>query len=189
MTERCNRNLCNVTALITVVLSSLILTAQSSRTKPSSVELRLAANEIVNGVPDAFSFVFVNLGDHEIRVPPVSPCVGPYSGTLILRVEFSPIQPQKSGKGGGCGGAGSHMPGILEQAKSWGRLQPGESLTMSYKRSELNVFEQAPGAYDFWGEYQPPKLTAEEVRLLEQAGMDFPRELLKSTHLRFHRRE
>jgi len=79
------------------------------------------------------------------------------------------------------------MPGILEQAKSWRSLQPGESLTKTYKRSELFVYEQDRGAYDFWAEYRPPALTAEDITALEQAGIDFPRQVLRSAHLRFHR--
>jgi len=173
------RNPYSITGLSVVLLLSLTLQAQSK------LELHLAAHQLINGVPDTFSFVFVNVGDHEVRIPPLSPCIGTYSGTLILKFEFSP--PQKTGVGGGCGGGLSEIPGILEQAKSWRRLQPGESLTKSYKRSELFVVEQAPGTYEFWAEYRPLQLTAEEMTLLEQAGIDFPRQVLRSSHLRFHR--
>ena len=186
MTGNCSRNRYSSTAVSAVLLLSLILQAQSSGTPQSNLELHLAAHQLINGVPDTFSFVFVNVSDHEVRVPPMSPCMGD-SGTLILKLEFSPSETAKNGKGGGCGGGASEMPGILEQAKSWRRLQPGESLTKSYKRAELFVFEQAPGAYEFWAEYRPPQLTAEEVSLLEQAGIDFPRQVLRSSHLRFHR--
>jgi hypothetical protein len=61
--------------------------------------------------------------------------------------------------------------------------------TATYKRTELFVFEQAPGDYDFWGEYEPPSLTAEEVATVQHAGIDFLRESLTSAHLRFKRPE
>jgi len=190
MAETCIRNLRNVGAVSVLVLLSLIVSGQISPTKQSNVELRLSAAQINHGVPDSIGFVFANIGDHEVRVAPVSPCIGRYSGTLNLRLEFSPSRPSaRTGKGGGCGGGVDHMPGILEQAKTWRKLRPGESFTVSYKREELFVSEQAPGAYEFWGEYRPPRLTTEEITALERAGIDFPREPLSSTHLRFNRPE
>jgi hypothetical protein len=182
-----NLRVCNLFAVLALVLASLIVSANDCAKKPSGVELQLRSGELTKGVPGTFSFVFVNNADHEVRIPPVSRCVGRYSGTVKLRVDFSPITPQTTGKGGGCGGGGSHPPGILEQAKSWKKLKPGESLTVSYKRTELFDFEEAPGAYEFWGEYQPPRLTTEEIAVLEHAGIAFPCEPLKSTHLRFIR--
>jgi len=188
MTESWKRNVCHVTFVNFLVLCSLIVSAQTSAGKQSSVELRIRPSHVTKGVPDTISFVFVNIGDHELRIPPVSPCIGGrFSGTLRLRLEISPVP--TTGKGGGCGGEGSHLLGILEQAKSWKRLKPGESLTVSYKRSELFVSEQAPGAYELWGEYQPPHVPAEDITALEHAGIDFPREPLSSTHLRFNRPE
>src|SRR6266581_8455784 len=189
MSESWKCNIRCVTAIGLLVLSSPIVSAQTSARKQSNVELRIRPSQLINGVPDTISFVFVNITDHEVSIPPVSPCIGRYSGIVSLRLEFSPVGPRTAGKGGGCGGAVSHLAGILEEVKSWKRLQPGESLTVSYQRSELFVFEEAPGAYEFWGQYQPPHLTAEEMTALEHAGIDSPREPLCSTHLRFNRLE
>src|SRR5262249_52491364 len=135
------------------------------------------------------SFVFENMGDHEVRVPPLSPCIGRFTGTLKLRLDFSSAGPRGSGEEGGvCGGlSGSPPPHILDQVKLWRILKPGQSLAVSYKRSELLVSEQAPGGYDFWGEYEPPRLTAEDIAALEHAGIEFLREPLTSAHLRFNR--
>lgn len=176
----------NLTVVLVLVLFPCVVSAQTPSAK-QSIELRLKPSEITNGVPERISFVFLNIGDQEVRIPSVSPCRASTSGVLILNLNFSPAVPQRSGKGGGCGGGVSHPPAILEQAKTWTRLKPGESLTLSYKRTELFVFEEAPGAYDFWGEYHPPKLTAEQVVALEGAGIDFAREPLTSVHLRFKR--
>jgi hypothetical protein len=170
-----------------LVLYSLALSAQTAAPGTSVVELRIRTSELVNGVPDTISFDFVNAGNREVRIPPVSPCLGRHSGTLALRLEFSSPGPRGAGKGGGCAGWLDHPPGILEEVKSWRRLKPGESFTVSYKRVELSVFEQAPGAYEFLGEYRPPKLTAEEVGLLQHAGIDFACEPLRTTPLRFNR--
>ena len=181
-----NLQVCNLFAALALVLSSLIGSAHDCARKLSDVDLLITPSGLTKGVPGTFSVVFVNNADHEVRIPPVSPCVGQYSGTVKLRVDFSPITPQTTGKGGGCGSGGSRPPGILEQAKSWKKLKPGESLTVSYKRTELFDFEEPPGAYEFWGEYQPPRLTTEEIAPLEHAGIAFLCEPLKSNHLRFN---
>jgi hypothetical protein len=174
-----------VPMLLTLCSSSV--SAQGRAKKPPDVELRIAPGELVQGVPGSISFVFLNTSDHEVRIPPVSPCVGRYSGTIKLRLEFSPATPPSPGKGGGCGAGLSHQPGILEQAKSWSKLKPDESFTVSYKRAELFVFEEAPGSYELWGEYFPPKLTAQELAVLEHADISFPCQTLRSAHLQFNR--
>lgn len=170
-----------------VVLYSLVLSAQTGAPAKAPIELHIKPGELINGVPDTFSFVFVNAGDRDVRIPLVSPCLGRHSGTVALRLEFSPVGPQGTGRGGGCAGWLDPPPGILEEVRSWKRLKPGESFAVSYKRFELSVFEQAPGAYEFWGEYQPPRLTTEEIGLLESAGIEFASEPLRSTPLRFNR--
>jgi hypothetical protein len=173
--------------IILLALYSLVVSAQTGAPKTPVIELSIRPSEVVNGVPDTISFIFVNAGDHEVRIPHVSPCLGRHSGTLALRLEFSPAGPRGAGRGGGCAGLIDHPPGILEEVKSWKRLKPGESFTVSYKRVELSVFEQAPGTYEFRGEYRPPELTADETGLLRRAGIDFASEPLRSTPLRFNR--
>jgi hypothetical protein len=71
--------------------------------------------------------------------------------------------------------------------KSWRRLGTGESFTTTYKRADLFALQQAPGDYDFWGEYQPPALSVEETNALEHAGIKILREPLTSAHLQFKR--
>lgn len=174
----------NVSTVCLVVVFCVVVPAQ---TRTANVQLQLRASEMVDGVPNSISFVFVNHGRYEVRVPPVSPCIGRYSGMLILRLRFLPAVSGASGGGGGCGGGLDHIPPILDQVKSWRRLGAGESLTATYKRSDLFVSQQAPGDYDFWGEYQPPTLSPEEMITLEHAGITVLQEPLTSAHLRFKR--
>src|SRR5581483_5525373 len=135
--------MCSITATLVIVLLPCIVSAQLSHAK-QSIELRLEPSQIINGVPEKFSFVFLNLSDHRVSIPVVSPCRAGTSGVLILNLNFSPALPNTSGRGGGCGGSNSHPPSILEQAKMWKTLEPGDSLTLTYRRSELFVFEEAP---------------------------------------------
>jgi hypothetical protein len=164
-----------------------MLPAQISTGK-SDLELRIVPSELVDGVPEAFTFVLVNIGGHDMRMPQPSQCMGA-NGTVSLHLDFTPLKPPLTGGGGGCGVGSSDAPGILDQAKSWKTLKPGESLAVSYKRAALFDRQNAPGVYEFWGEYQPPELSAEDITALQHAGIDFPRERLKSAHLRFKRPE
>jgi len=170
-----------------LLLFSLVLSAQTGAPSNVPIELRLRPGELINGVPDTFSFVLVNAGNHDVRIPNVSRCLSRHSGTVALRLELSPVSPTSTGQGGGCAQSVDPPRMILEDAKFWTTLKPGESFTVSYKRVELFVFEQVPGAYEFWGEYRPPKLTGEEIGLLQRAGIDFASETLRSAPLRFNR--
>ena len=101
-------------------------------------------------------------------------------------VKFTPLRPQSGG--GGCGGGLGDAPPILEQARSWKAVSPHGSYKISFKRSELFVTEE-PRVYEFWGEYYPPQLTAENALALQNANIRFPRESLISQRLRFTRPE
>jgi hypothetical protein len=153
------------------------------------VKLRLEGSELRDGVPERISFVFMNLSDQSLRIPPVSPCTGNDSGHLTLMVEFSSVRPQTSGSGGGCGSVATDLPSVLELAKNWKIIPPRGSFTVTYKRSELFDNQQAAGIYEFVGKYDPPSFTAGEVLMLENAGIKFPREALVSERLRFTKPE
>jgi len=174
---------------IALMLLASMLSGQQWSGAKSMIRLRIQAGGLRNGVPDRIAFVFVNRGDQELRMPAVSPCIrGRYNGTIKLILQFSPLRPQTSGVGGGCGVGQDHVP-ILEEAKSWKIVPPHGAFTISYTRSELFVNQEAPGVYLFSGEYDPPQLTAEDMRALEKANIVFPRESLVSEQLRFTRPE
>jgi hypothetical protein len=130
---------------------------QSSVPKPN-LELRITPGELEKGLPKSFTFVFMNVSDHKLRMPRPTQCSGG-NGTVSLRSRFKPLNP-RSVPGGGGGGCGSGLlagrPGVLEWAKSRKPLERGESLTVSYSRRDLFNFQEDAGAYEFWGEYLPP---------------------------------
>jgi hypothetical protein len=155
-----------------------------SGAKPS-LELRITAGEMENGLPKRFTFVFVNISDHALRMPSPPQC-GSSAGTVSLRSHFTPLSAQgvHSGGAGGCGSdSGWGRRGIVEWARSWPSLKLGESLAVSYSRRDLFNFQEDAGTYEFWGEYSPPRLTVDEVSDLVTAGFDFPRTILRSPHL------
>jgi hypothetical protein len=147
-----------------IVALLLVCASTASDGHAQAVKLRIEGSEPRGGVPERISFIFVNLSDQSLRMPPVSPCQGRYGGHLTLILEVSPTRPQTGGRGGGCGSGVSDAPSILE-------------------RSELSSYQQAAGTYEFWGRYDPPQLTTEQLLTLENAGINFPREALASEPL------
>ncbi len=112
------------------------------------------------------------------------------NGTVILRSKFKPVNVRRvpSSGAGGCGsGRLTGKIEVLEWAKSWEPLDPGASMSVTYSKRDLFNFEEDPGDYEFWGEYVPPKLTIEDVSVLERAGIRFPRVPLASKHVPFKR--
>ncbi len=153
----------------------------------ANLELRLESSDLKSGVPESFTFVFVNVGSHDIHVPQVGPCSGDY-GWLRLQLDYKCVV-DGQGFGGGCGGGMGDGPGILGFAKSWETLRPGESLRIKESRSAMFQNQECPGRYDFWAEYTPPHLSAADVKILTDAGVDFPRERLTSNHLTFVKKQ
>ena len=152
------------------------------------VELRILPGQLDRGLPKSFTFVFVNKSGHQLRIPRPTQCIGG-NGTVTLRSKFKPLDTRgvPSGGGGGCGGGLTGRMQVLEWAKSWQSLNPGASLSVGYSRQDLFNFQEDAGDYEFWGEYMPPKLTIEDVSVLERAGIRFPRVPLTSKHVRFKR--
>lgn len=169
------------------IATLLLIVAAACGGHAQTVKLRIEGSGLRDGVPERISFVFVNAGDQNLSIPPLSPCSGRYSGHLTLMLNFSPLQPQVSGKGGGCGGAVDHHLPILDQARAWKVVPPHSSFAVTYARSELFDYQQAAGVYLYSGRYDPPQLSAAEVLMLEGAGIIFPSEALVSEGLRFAR--
>lgn len=153
-------------------------------TKEPAMELRLVGSKVRNGLPEQFTFDFVNISDRELRMPRPSQCSGG-AGTVLLRSRFVPADRSRvpSGGGGGCGSGTETLNerDLLKWANSWCRLKPGESLAVTYSRQALFNFQEDEGSYDFWGEYVPPQLTAEQVRTLASEGFHLPPPLVSKT--------
>lgn len=186
------RSIVIVLAVLTAIAGTLSAQAPvSAHVAHGSIprlELRILPGQLDRGLPKSFTFVFVNRSGHQLRMPRPTHCIGG-NGTVTLRSKFKPLNTRgvPSGGGGGCGGGLTEKIQVLEWAKSWQSLDPGASLCVRYSRQDLFNFQEDAGDYEFWGEYVPPKLTTEDVSMLEGAGVHFPRVTLASTHLRFKR--
>ncbi len=160
-----------------------------SRNLKADVVLHLRGIEVSGGVPENFVFTFVNVGNRDVRLPPISPCRGRYTGLIRLKLRFSPLHMQSTlPPVVGCLSGSAHER-LIEQAKSWKLLRPGESLSLTFSRKQLFEFQNAPGEYEFWAEYDPPQISTEEESALQAADIEYPSRSLVSEHLRYKRPE
>jgi hypothetical protein len=174
-----------------VIASVGLGAAQAPSAKPTSnLELRLHAKAMQHGVPQAFTFLLVNRSDHNVRVPmPSVGCENAFAGALQLRLHFVPLKPvAPSGLGHGCACDTGNWPPILERVAAWQVLHAGESLSLGAGKSQLYYETDLSGSYEFWVEYAPPVITADDQQTLQQAGIDVPHGPLTSPYLKFERK-
>jgi len=81
-----------------MLLLTPCLLAQVGAQKPvPNLELRLLPGEMVNGVPQTFTFELINVSHHNVWVAdPAVQCDDSYDGSLSLRVKFTPLHPPGS---------------------------------------------------------------------------------------------
>jgi hypothetical protein len=156
--------------------------------KPSNLELRLHPKSIVNGVPQAFRFDLINNSGGDIRLPrPAIHCFFyPDSGTISWHVSFTPNSAiYSSGSGHGCGGGAYDVSPILAREKTWVILHPRQRLTVAAGKNLLFYDDKPPGTYEFWATYSPPRINADERKVLLGAVISFPQDETATPHIRF----
>jgi len=159
---------------------AIVCLAQSAVAQSQgALELRLQPGELRHGVPQAFTFILVNSGGHDVRVPPPAvECDDLLNGAIRLELTFLPLKPGPWGKGTGCSLGHAGAPAVLDRAKDWKLLHPGESLSFPATKKKLLYETRRAGTYEFRAEYFPPDLTAADKQALRDAGIDFPHEKL-----------
>jgi len=170
-----------------MLLLTPCLLAQVGAQKPvPNLELRLLPGEMVNGVPQTFTFELINVSHHNVWVAdPAVQCDDSYDGSLSLRVKFTPLHPPGSETGGGCAADRFNDPPILERAREWKLLPPGERIEKTAYFAELHYEVRQSGTYEFWAEYSPAYVQPADQQILRERGIDFPLEQLTTLHLAF----
>jgi len=116
---------------------------------------------------------FSNDSNHELRLPFVIYCCGTFPGTLHAELLERPDKKGHSNYGMGCTLCGSKAPSVLEQAKQWTVLRPGQSTNiMAQLNGMLPVDEE--GVYQFRLAYTRPGFTPDEWQQLKDAGIEVP---------------
>ncbi len=144
-----------------------------------NMELRLQADAVERRVPQGFTFLLVNRTDHDVRVPmPTVGCNDSFNGEINLKLVFTPLKPGQLGVGGGCACDTFDWPPIMDRIKSWRILRAAETISLKATRNQLHYDGQQPGKYEFWGTYSPPYIDPSSQKTLQEAGVDFPRQVL-----------
>ena len=160
------------------------------RSGSDALQLLLKPEDLQAGMPGSFTFLLVNRSDHDIRLPkPSAPCRNSVHGFINLVLRFTPAP---GGKGAEraiiCSVDAVRMGGgILRESDFWVVLHPGDSLPISVKRWAYTT-EESAGTYEFQAFYFPPMISAQEQGVLQKAGIDFPRRVLKSSSMMFERK-
>jgi hypothetical protein len=154
---------------------------------PREIELSLLPMDLVDGVPQGFTFVLTNVSSGDLRIPPpdIDCSNRTRHGAIRLQDSWTPLASQGLGLGTGvisCGGGGVYpVPQLtlLELTRNWTVLRPGESLRITADSNSLRhkpSSQSSPGTYTVSAMYIPPQLSSEAQRLLFQAGFVIPQQ-------------
>jgi hypothetical protein len=171
------------TPVLTVIV---LLNAVSARTSSGDLEFRIHPEDIVGGIPQAFTFVFVNHSHHDVRIPgPAIQGEDSLGGHIELQLRFTPLKPGPPGEGRGCAGDTFNPPSLMDRIKTWNVVHAGETLTFRADRQHLFYDDAQPGTYDFWASYYPPSVSRSDQNKLHDTGIDFANERLATGHVAF----
>jgi hypothetical protein len=177
-----------LSAIAVVFLLTSMAPAQSPSPNPkdNGLELRLQAEDLDKGVPDAFTFTLLNASDHDIRLPqPAIECEDPlWDGHFSLKVNFKPL-PGGKGSGRACTNDRIGSRPIMERVKDWKTLDRGESIAVRVSKKRLFFQNAEAGTYEFRAFYNPPVMTQSDRELLRQLGIIFPEKGLSTAPITF----
>lgn len=177
--------------LFTILVGSTGLLAQTQSGGPE-LSVILEPMEIVDGIPQAFSFHLINVGPKDLRIPePNIDCShSTADGSLWLSESWQPWVGNGLGKGSGfCdfGGSGLPSPLITDLVLRWHLLKRGDSLYIKATRAQLHYDTTRPGLYTFSATYFPPLLSRHDEQFLNQAGITVPRQRAASASIQYRK--
>jgi hypothetical protein len=163
-------------SLTPCALSQALNPQPASDDKPANLKLVLQPDDFRDDMPQAFTFVLLNITDHDLLVPvhPSLDCFDNYDGSFWLVIKFTPVTPEPPGMGWGCGGSKYQWPPVLDRVKEWKTIRPGESFRITAPKDKLHLDGSKPGTYEFWARYVPPAISPDDETILRHAGFDFP---------------
>ena len=152
----------------------------------------LEPEQMVDGVPQAWTFVLTNVSGHELRLPqPSIDCSNPTAtGSVWMNESWTLGDGTGLGKGGGaCDGGGTGLPPVpvVERARGWRVLRPGDHLYVKAERQSLHYGSATSGVYCFSAMCLPPSLSEEERQQLKAAGIAVPERRSESGSLTFRK--
>jgi hypothetical protein len=169
-----------------LLLTPLLMPLRDAQKAIPNLELRFVPGDMVNGIPQAFTFELINVTGHNVWVAdPGVQCINSYYGYFSLRLHFTPLHPPASETGGGCVVDRFGWPPILERVQEWKVLPPGEEIKKTVSLAAMHYEVKKAGTYEFWAEYSPPAAKPTDQQTLRERGIDFPLDPLTTSHLIF----
>lgn len=186
--------ICARLTLMPFLLTSVWAHGQPSGNKAAGeirLELKMeVATTNEDGSPQALRFTLANVGERAVMLPlPAIDCSGD-AGRIHVLSKVVSGSPDEGGVGHGCASwtEGGVRPILERIKKEWLHLEPGEFL--AFTGDGRSIIDKSNGnlEYEFWAEYEPPKLRDEERKEAISAGLLFPTEPVTSGHLTFYER-
>ena len=133
--------------MLLAIVPSVCVGQFISDSDEKKLTLQIEGEDLLGGVPEAFSFVLLNEGNRDIYVPnPEIRCEGrAYDGMILMAVSFKPYDPRDGSSGNGCTEENRPVLAIQERLKSWVVLHPGKSLTLKASREKLGYLDSIAG--------------------------------------------
>ena len=186
-------NICAWSMLALVCSTATWTPGQKPRTNvesPAKLALQMeVATTNDDGSPQALRFTLTNIGDHAVMLPfPSIGCIG--EGGRI-RLDAKVISGETTGGlGFGCGGSsGEGIESFVHKVRrSWLHLEPGEFLVFTGDRRSMLGKNEGMLTYEYWAEYEPPTLRADEKQQASAEGYLIPTVPIASQHLKFSER-
>lgn len=182
------RALRDATVAVSLLATALLTTGAQTRAQQriGHLEFRLQPERVERGVPQAFSFLLVNETDHDVRLPiPTVQCEDSFDGHIEIRLRFTPLNPRSPDEGRGCAHDREDWPPIMDRIKEWKTVHAGDALVLRADREHLFYDDSQPGTYEFWAVYSPPSIDAADQRKLQDSGVDFSHERLRTLRVAF----
>ncbi len=143
-----------------------------------------------DGSPQALRFTLTNAGNRDLEVPLPGVDCEMNRGSIHVGSKIIAGNPKGIGGGHGCGvGDSARSAGFIEEIKtSWYHLQPGEYLVFIGDARRMIDKTEGTLTYEYWAEYEPPRLTNAELRAAEAEGYLVPSAKAVSAHMTFSER-
>ncbi len=150
------------------------------------LKLTLEPIRLHGTLPVRFTVVLTNISNHDLHLPqPHLECGDVATGSIFLYARFLPGSSAPLKPHTGCIVDEFHVP-IPQRLRSWNVLPAGQSLRFDMDLTNAEPNAPAPGTYTIWAGYDPPAVSPDELKLVEQNGLAVPTSRLATVPLEYH---
>jgi hypothetical protein len=137
-------------------------------------ELRIRIPEMKPHANGVITAEFLNDSDHDIRLPTAVAFCRAAPGMIHAELLDRPDKNGRVGYGMGCSTCSGKTSPVLEQAKRWTVLKPGQSTDVAIHLNMMLPLQEE-GVYRFRLSYTRPAFTPDEWQELKEAHIGVPK--------------